>query len=72
MKLAPLIFGLVLVIIWAILRFSRPKLREPSSLETLQHNILIALDRTSIETALLTAGLISIALAPNIKHITGP
>ncbi|RLF25211.1 MAG: hypothetical protein DRN15_00720 [Thermoprotei archaeon] len=51
------------LIIWAILRFSRPRLREPSSLETLQHNILIALDRTSMETALLTVGLISIALA---------
>lgn len=63
MKLGPLIFGIALIIIWAILRFSRPKLKKPSSLETLQHNVIMALDRTSTETALLTAGLISIAIA---------
>ncbi|RLF17802.1 MAG: hypothetical protein DRZ82_09380 [Thermoprotei archaeon] len=63
MRLAPLIFGLVLVIIWAILRFSRPRLGEPSSLDLLQYNIFIALDRISIEMVLLMAGLISVALA---------
>ena len=62
MKLGPLIFGIILIIIWAILRFSRPKLKEPSSLETLQHNVIIALDRTGIETALLMAGFMSIAI----------
>lgn len=63
MRFAPPIFGLVLIVVWAILRFGRPKLREPSNLEMLQHNILAALDRVSVEAALLTAGLISMALA---------
>ena len=62
-KLPQLIFGVVLIIIWAILRFKPTKLANPSKLEAVQNNLLSAIRGSSIETALLTAGLLSIALS---------
>jgi len=71
--------GIVLIIVWAVLRFKpmrfKPiKLTNPQNLESLQSNAISALESiqsnllstvrgSSIKTALLTAGLLSIALS---------
>lgn len=61
LKLAPTIFGVVLIVLWAVLTFKHPRPRNPSDLAGLQYNLTIVIKHTSIRTALLTAGLISIA-----------
>ena len=59
LKLAPTIFGLVLIALRAALTLKRPKLGNPSA--SLQQSLVAVIEDASIRTALLTAGLISVA-----------
>jgi hypothetical protein len=60
-RFAPIVFGVILIAIWTVLTFKHPKPRNPSDLASLQQNPVMVIEHTSIRTALLTAGLISIA-----------
>ncbi len=61
LRLAPVVFGIILIVLWAILTLRHPKLENPSDLTSLQQNLVAVIENTSIRTALLTAGLISVA-----------
>ena len=61
LKLAPIVFGIILIVLWAVLTLRHPKLENPSDLTGLQQNLVAVIENTSVRTALLTAGLISIA-----------
>lgn len=60
-RLAPTLFGIALIAIWAVSALRSPKPKDPSDLADLQHNLTTIVEHTSVRTALLTAGLISIA-----------
>lgn len=61
LKLAPITFGALLIIIWAVLTIKPTKPENPTDLTSLQDNLIMAIEGTSVRTALLTAGLVSIA-----------
>ena len=60
-KLEPIIFGVILILIWATLTIKSSKPKNPSNLASLQHSLIGVIEGTSIRTALLTAGLVSVA-----------
>jgi len=60
-RFVPIVFGVILIVLWAVLTFKHPKLRSPSDLVGLQQSLVMVIEHASIRTALLTAGLISIA-----------
>ena len=60
-KLEPIIFGVILILIWATLTTKSSKPKNPSNLASLQHSLIAVIEGTSIRTALLTAGLVSVA-----------
>lgn len=60
-KLAPIVFGAALIVVWAVLVLRPPQPKNPKDLTSLQYNLITVIDHSSMRTALLTAGLVSIA-----------
>ena len=61
MKLGPIIFGVILILIWATLTTKSSKPKNPSNLASLQHSLIGVIEGNSIRATLLTAGLVSVA-----------
>jgi len=57
-----MILGLVLIGIWSGLKFKGGKKGNPKNLAQLQGNIVQSIQNSATQTALLTAGLLSLVL----------
>ena len=57
-----IILGVVLVGIWAGLKFKSGKKSNPKDLDQLQGNLVQIIQNSAVQTALLTAGLLSLVL----------
>jgi len=57
-----IILGVVLIVIWLGLRLKSEKKGNPKNLDQLQDNIVQIIQNSAIQTALLTAGLLSLVL----------
>jgi len=57
-----IIFGIVLIGIWSVLRFKSEKKSNPKELNQLQNNLVQIIQNSSTQTAILTAGLLSLVL----------
>jgi hypothetical protein len=57
-----IIFGIVLLGIWSALRFKPEKKGNPEDLKHLQDNLVQIIQNSSLQTAILTAGLLSVVL----------
>ncbi len=57
-----IILGVVLVGVWSGLKFKGHKKSNPKDLDQLQSNIVQIIQNSAVQTALLTAGLLSLVL----------
>lgn len=60
-----IIFGIVLIGIWYALRFNSVNIGNPGDLKQLQENLVLIIQNSATETALLTAGLVGIVMGLN-------